>query len=638
MQNALPQKNPNKRRNLILIIAISVVVIICLVIGAIIGGIFIINRLSRTSNSKGYEWGSAMILVYALDGQKNSLSAYIIDMEQSEIMIPAGRYYAEVKLEDGTLMAFNPLTIADEKGGMGAAAFKQRVSQSVHSSQASGELEVIVRFLIAVDNVRLTYFEIVSNGFQQPLFSDEAELTWNDEEKLMSTFTKLGDPQEVSAAVSAFSARAEAGRAAQLAKPGFSAPKSGIIDSVLSFFGILDEENDLARQQVLDMYSALKTPEEFEEAFWALDEKQTAGADNIDEFIEKVKNGEIKDMVSVRQNLLIFGPMEGIMMDLHPNSNRPGEEIFHRVGAEATRRGVELNVEVIKDVLTTTFPGMDQGFDYADKVDEWAEYVRQVYTDPLQAAGDQLQGQLTDAVRDRLKDKFHNLFPDMDEEDVDQLVDQVTSQIKDSVTTIVDLQDEFVQEEKETQMAFSETEALIDETEMAPTESSETESPTATPTEENNSGPSGPQGEIVLPGDLADQQTDEGKGDNPNFVWYAAGNCWNYVGPAFEGYTWDCAGQCFIYNDQDWRYDCTSDCPVYVGDGADSWAWDCNTKCWQYTQANYTYNCATGCLEYTGPDTHYWYWDCKRDCLEYIGPVVSGYTWSCEWHRWVADD
>ncbi|MCJ7695897.1 MAG: hypothetical protein MUO40_10785, partial [Anaerolineaceae bacterium] len=516
----------------------------------------------------------------------------------------------------------------------GAAAFKQRVSQSVNSSQASRELEDIVRFLVAVDNVRLTYFEIVSNGFQQPLFSDEGELTWNDEEKLMGTLIKLGDPQEVSAAVSAFINRAEADKALQPAKPGLSAPKSGIIDSVLSFFGIMDEENDIARQQVLDMYAAINEPYEFEESFLALDENQKAGAANFDEFIDKVRSGEIEDMVSVRHNLMQMGPMEGIMQDLHPDSNRPGGEIIHRVGAEAVKRGAELNVEIIKEVITTTFPGMDQGFDYADKVNEWAEFVHQVYTDPLQAASDELQGQATDAIKDRIKVQFQNLFPDMDEDDVDELVDQVTSQIKDSVTTLVDLPDQVVQEE---------TEGLIDETEteVAQTEVTETESANATSTEEssdNGSGPAGPQEEIVLPEDLAEQQNDEEKGDNSDFAWNAGGNCWDYIGAPFENYTWSCASQCFNYNDQEWSYDCTSDCPVYIGPGADAWAWDCQTNCWQYILPNYTYNCTTKCLEYTGPDAHLWYWDCNRSCVEYIGPAVDGYTWSCEWNRWVADE
>lgn len=637
--------SPNKRRNTIIIIIIVVVLCLCLVIGTIIGVVLISRIASRNTQPSGsLEWGGAMTLVYRLDGQDEWLSAYIYDLEKSDIMLPAGQYYAEMKLRDGTIMAFNPLIISDEQDGKGSAAFKQRISKPINSDEAAQQIEDLVRFLVGVDNVRLTYFEIVSNGFQQPLFTNNNELTWDDEEKLMSTFTKLGDPQEVSAAMSAFITRAEATRSYQPIKPGLSAPTPGIINSVLSFFGIVDDENDIARQQVLDMYAAIKNPYELEESFSALDENQKAGAANFNEFIEKVRSGEIKDMIKVRRNLMELGPMEGIMMDLHPDSNRPGGEIIHRVGAEAVSRGAELNVEIIKEVLTITFPGMDQGFEYADKVNEWAEFIHQVYTDPLQAAGDELQGQVTDVIKDRIKTQFQTLFPEMDEDDVDELVDQVTEQVSESYSTVIEQIDEVEVQETQDQMASSETEATQEnEDEIGETtpEAAETEIPDATPTEENSdnsSGPSVPQDEIVLPTELAEQQNDQNKDENSDFAWDAAGNCWNYVGPAFENYTWSCANQCWNYSDQYWQYDCTTDCPVYIGPDAQYWSWDCNTNCWLTTQPNYTYNCSTGCLEYTGPDSHLWYWDCRRSCLEYIGPKVDGYTWSCEWQRWVADD
>lgn len=636
-QQTLPTKKNN--RTWIIILIVVIVLCMCLVlVGILTGVLWKGSSIFKSKTIISIDWGDAMVLILPLDGQEQRLSAYIFNLEQTEIMLPAGRYYAELKLVDGTLMAFSPLIVADVQNGMGAAAFKQRVSQSINAEQAAQQVQDLVRFLVAIDNVRLTYFDLVSDGFQKPLFSSDVELTWDNAGRLLNTFNALGDPEIVNVAANAFLTRAEAAQTFQPSKPGLSAPRSGLIGNILSFFGIMADENEIARQQVLDMYAVIKTPEERQESIEALDERYVAGAESFDEFIDMVRSGEIKDMVRVRDDLMQFGPMQGIMQDLHPDSNRPGGEVIHRVGAEAVRHGAELNVEVIKTVLTSTFPGIEEGFDYADKVNEWAEFVQQVYTDPLQAAGDELTAQAVDAIKNRIKDQFQNLFPDMDEDDVDQLVDQVTGQVTETVTALVDVEDEFVYEKTQIVSVPSLTSEASYETPIPP---AETETVEVTPTAEatnTGSGPEGPEDQLELPPDVDDVQSDPQKDENSDFTWDANGNCWNYIGPAFENYTWSCANQCFNYYNEDWLYDCSTDCSTYIGPYNDEWAWDCKTGCWQYIKPNYVYNCATKCLEYVGADTHLWWWDCSNACLEYIGPDIDGYTWSCKWHRWVADD
>lgn len=648
-----------KRRSsttiIIVIVAILAFLLLCCLVAVVcLGSLSLLNTSGSTlQTQQRSDGGSALILVYDLDNSNGGLSAYILDLDKNELWLDAGRYYVELKSQNGTLLAYPTLVISDEIEGKGAAKIKQRSSVPLTAEMAGQQIETLVRFLVGVDNVRLTYFEIVSNGFQDPLFTDDAFLSWSHEEKLMDAFIPLGDSQAVAAAAQAFLSRADASKSYDPGQGILFAPQPGLIDSVFSFFGILDEENDRARQEILAMYGAIKTPGEKEEAFSALDATQLGGAANFDEFIEKVRNGEIKDLTNIRRDLMLFGPMEGIMQDLNPDSNRPGGEIIHRVGGEAVSRGAELNVEVIKSVLTASFPGIDQGFDYADKANEWAEYIHLIYTDPLQALGDTIKGQATDAIKNQIKSQFQSLFPDMDEADVDYFVDEIVEEVTETASTIVAVEEEFIQEATEESMAAS-TDETAEETnppqDLAtetpePTEPNEidveTETPEPTAAEEiseQGSGPPEPDQEINLPEELAENEIDQNKDNNTDFIWDANRQCWDYVGPAYENYTWNCASQCFNYKDAEWDWDCSTNCPSYIGPASQEWAWNCQTSCWETMQPNYYYNCSTGCLEYIGPDTHLWYWDCGRNCLEYIGPAVSGYTWSCEWHRWVADE
>ena len=650
--------NPPKRRRttiIIVIVAILAFLLLCCLVAVVcFSSLNLLNISDSTQQTQQRsDWGSGLILVYDLENNNGGLSAYILDLDKNELWLDAGRYYVELKTQNDTLLAYPSLVISDEVDGKGAAKIKQRTSVPLTTEVVGQQIETLVRFLVGVDNVRLTYFEIVSNGFQDPLFTNDTLLSWSDEEKLMDTFNPLGDSQTVVAAVQAFQSRADASKSYDQGQGILVAPQPGLIDSVLSFFGILDEENDRAQQEILAMYGAIKTPGEKEESFSALDASQLGGAANFDEFIEKVRNDEIQDLTSIRRDLMLFGPMEGIMQDLNPDSNRPGGEIIHRVGGEAVSRGAELNVEVIKSVLTASFPGIDQGFDYADKANEWAEYIHLIYTDPLQALGDTIKGQATDAIKNQVKSQFQSLFPDMDEADVDYFVDQIVEEVNETASTIMAVEEDYTQEatEETTAVVIDETAEETDTPQdpatetFEPTETNEldreTETPEPTATDEiadNGSGPPEPDQDIDLPEELAENEIDQNKDNNTDFVWDADGQCWNYIGPAYQNYAWNCASQCFNYKDAEWDWDCSTNCPIYIGPGSQEWVWNCQTSCWETLQPNYNYNCSTRCLEYIGPDTHLWYWDCGRNCLEYIGPAVSGYTWSCEWHRWVADE
>jgi len=431
-------KSQNKRFK----VSGDVLIIFFLTAFLLMGCVFDLSqRMLSQGENGGSLSGDIMMLVYSYDDPGRTLAAYIYNSKESEVWLPAGSYHAEVKLVDNTMLSFSPLIVPNEKNGKGKVNLKAQLLEPIESKEASQQIDTLVRFLVAVDNVRLTYFEIVSNGFSESLFSNTTDLSWPEETILMDAFSNLGDQVVINKAAQGFVSRAENLTADSQKLSGLSLSSPGLIDNILTFFSIADEEDERAREEILAMYNAIKHPWEKEEAFLALDENQLAGAKNFDEFIQKIRNGEIEDHLSIRRDLMTLGPMEGIMMDLNPDSNRPGGEAIHRVGGEAIRRGAELNVEVIKTVLSSSFPGIDQGFDYADRANEWAEYINQVYTDPVNTLGEAVEGQAEDIIKEPIKLQFQMLFPEMDESDVDQYVNDIVEQISDTAEALNEIAD-----------------------------------------------------------------------------------------------------------------------------------------------------------------------------------------------------
>ena len=76
-------------------------------------------------------------------------------------------------------------------------------------------------------------------------------------------------------------------------------------------------------------------------------------------------------------------------------TDRVGLSIAHQEGSQFIEQGAALYVDIVKTVLTAGLPGIDQGFEYADKANEWAEFIRSAYQDPL--------GTLEATARDQIK-------------------------------------------------------------------------------------------------------------------------------------------------------------------------------------------------------------------------------------------
>ncbi len=63
-------------------------------------------------------------------------------------------------------------------------------------------------------------------------------------------------------------------------------------------------------------------------------------------------------------------------------------------GIEGLKRGAEFNVDATVAVLKAQFPGTESGTGYADKANEWLDYLGEVYDDPTRGVFDVLRNQV----------------------------------------------------------------------------------------------------------------------------------------------------------------------------------------------------------------------------------------------------
>jgi hypothetical protein len=424
MINEHPIKEKNKGRWLIIIL---VILVVCMVCTAITGALAI--GIIRYSGGDGFSlpWkkpelddpqGDVMMLV----ATSNGLTAYIFNADIDPPTLPSGIYYAEIKTVDDTTWACSQLSVLDEGTGFGHIDLANQDCTPLKGE--SDDIETLVRFLISADQLRLTYLDIVSNAFQEPLFTPNMLDGWVEEQLLMLVLENLGDQTKIIEAAYNFFERSYGMLAPNKPTKPLASPNANPIDKIIAFLSITSEETEQARQDILSVYPYMSEWEK-ESAYEALPPGLQINSTNFDEFIQKVERNEISGLTSIRRDLFTIGPYSGLWQTLNPDSNRPSGEIIHRVGAKALQRGAELYVDLGKGVLSVQFAGIDSGFEYVDKVNEWTEFVRSAYFDPKQALTDEVRNQIEGALSDYIKDGLLENFPDLEEAIAEDLADRI---------------------------------------------------------------------------------------------------------------------------------------------------------------------------------------------------------------------
>ena len=438
-QNSPPSEK--KKSSWIMIGCLILMIIIVCVITAIslIFGVRYFRERDQTlftQTRPNQPQGESLILVATPGG----LSAYMINIDQDRPVLPAGSYYAEMKTADGWLWSCAHVIALDDGNGFGQVDFSAQNCQS--RSSDSQDLETLVRFLISVDLVRLTYLDIVSNNFSEPLYPPVFHERWMEELSLLIMLDNLGDQEEIMQAARNFISKADFSQSSAKSISSFAKLNPNPITKIASFFGIRSEENEQARQDILSVYPHLSY-EEKQEAYEALPPDIQRDHSNFDDFVQKVEQDKINGLMFVRRELMNSGPYAGIWQSINPNSNRPSGEIIHRVGGKSLQRGAELYVAVGKGVLSAQFAGIDTGFGYFEKANKWAEYVRGLYVDPKNTLTSEARNQVESALSDYIKSAIQAHFPDLGEMIAEDLAERIKDRM---VTGVVDITDVLVQD------------------------------------------------------------------------------------------------------------------------------------------------------------------------------------------------
>lgn len=372
-----------------------------------------------------------------------SLALYVGNPQADQFRLPEGEYYVEAVDSEGLVYAGWREVVKPAPDGGDSVPVRLKVrGEGRHDEAVASQLKTLTSFMVTVDLARLTYLETASNGFQLTFEDSMDDIQMSDVDALYTSLLDISNQQDaVREAVQALEYRMQQAASdsltgsAKVASVALPRQRLDIWDSLEQFFTFKNEEDEKAREEIL-LVSASMTQEEKEEAFYWLDDKNRGGAANYDEFLQLLQNGQLGDVTAVRSDLYTGGPYQGVYQTVFPESNRPGGETTHRVGAELLQRGAELEFEIVKETLTAAFPEIQQGFEYADKASEWAEFVNNMYVNPLGTLADMSVDEIKSEIGERIQQDLMSAMPDLDEETAEQLAGDLTDEIMENQPAI----------------------------------------------------------------------------------------------------------------------------------------------------------------------------------------------------------
>ena len=375
----------------------------------------------------------------------HTLALYIGESGEDPFWLPAGIYYIEAVDLDGKVYDGWTEIVVNNVDGGDQVDIGSRVRSGGRQDEAiASQLHTLANFMITTELAQLTYFEVASAGFNEPFSAAVGILEMPALDPFYARLQEIEDQEEaVFAALSAMESRvvidlgelptSSSGIGAKVVLPQ---PRNELWENLVGFFSFKGEEDELARQEILKV-SAAMTPFEKEEAFFWLQTQRIGGAQNYDEFLGKLQADELGNITEIRSDLNTGGPYQGVYQTVNPDSNRPGGENIHRAGAEMIKRGAELEVDAVKEVLKNAFPGIEQGFAYADLANEWIIFVQNMYIDPLGAIKGWTIDKIKGEIQEDLKLDLMNAIPDMDEANADYLADKLSSEIVKTHTAVI---------------------------------------------------------------------------------------------------------------------------------------------------------------------------------------------------------
>ncbi|KAF0109765.1 MAG: hypothetical protein FD147_2090, partial [Chloroflexi bacterium] len=221
------------------------------------------------------------------------------------------------------------------------------------------ELNTIMDFMLLVDLTRLTWLEAVTSNFTRLPYEGPEDIQMGDLDPLFEQYAEMEARQApVSAAVENLqqrawtSVKAEAYSDSPIHKvQRVMSPKRliSLMVKIKNFFTKGSAAADNAKNEMLAAYQKM-SPDQRNEAFEMVEDSNRAGARNFEEYIGKLRNGEVpyNAVLGARKDLYADWGYQAAAQT--PNINRPCLNTAHREGSELVKAGAEVYVEAIKSV------------------------------------------------------------------------------------------------------------------------------------------------------------------------------------------------------------------------------------------------------------------------------------------------
>ena len=362
-------------------------------------------------------------LALRLNGGQPQLSSFVGPITASWYL-PAGSYFVSAVDQNGLTLVFSEIQI-DTEPLMWPSDFES--AGALDNPESAAAIKTLAGFLVKAEEAELTALENSSAGFGAPLFTTEPGQAELDELHALYTDIAAHEPAVLNALDLLFGSLAS-----ERGSHKFAAPARGIKDALLGFFGYAGNAGKRARERILKISGGLN-PEDEADAFNAVREAFKSDANNFDEFLSRLRSGELDTQAAQIESDMRNAPGFGAAARV---AGASVGQVVHEEGAQLVTKGAELQAEVIKGVLGNVFPDITKGFDLADKANEWAEYIQTVYKDPLAAAEGAGRSALEEKIKTRILADLQSCCPSLDQDLADEIAGKVSEKAVSAIPQI----------------------------------------------------------------------------------------------------------------------------------------------------------------------------------------------------------
>lgn len=389
---------------------------------------------NRATNIPSTASVKVLAVAFGTSSDAPSLRAYVGNPGMDSFTLPDGTYYVEAVDQNDDVISLGKVMIAAPTHSVTfPVSFKD--ANGVKDAARSRALKTIADGLASIELTKLVALEGISASFSAPLFDQNARISQPHLDRLYTQYAELVPRQDAMvSALASIEPRATAALPRQIASNG-AMPAAGVFDKIKStltgFFGYAGDAGKRARERIIAT-SAQLSPDDKEDAFNSIRPDFRGGAKNFDEFVEKIKSGALDTQGAQIESDLRNAP--GYASAAQQKNQTVGE-IVRQEGAELVVKGGELEAQIIKTVLADVFPDIKDGFEYADKIKDWIEYVNTTYKDPLGTVGEKISDAAKDKIKERIKSDLEKCCGQLPEKIRNQIADKVSDK---TISTIAE--------------------------------------------------------------------------------------------------------------------------------------------------------------------------------------------------------